>query len=104
SEFLRFVKTSASEGHVDTAISTYRRNDGASVALVAAVHIADGDYYRKLQNQFTNFDAVLYEMVKPKDRDATPIPPSAHPIRTLQMGMNNLLKLAFQLDAIDYSP
>lgn len=103
-EFMRFVKENGSEGHVDTAITTYRRNDGVSVALVAAVHIADGKYYKKLQTRFKDFDAVLYEMVKPKDEQITRDRQSDSGISTLQIGMKNLLELEFQLDAIDYSP
>ena len=104
SKFLRFVATSADEGHVDTAIVTYKRQDGISVALVGAVHIADGDYYTKLQAHFKDYDAVLYEMVKPKEMPASGAPASASPISMLQIGMKRLLALEFQLDAIDYSP
>jgi hypothetical protein len=104
SEFLRFVKTGSSEGHVDTAIATYRHPDGTSVTLVAAIHIADGEYYRQLQKTFEQFDAVLYEMVKPKTPVPTNAPSSGHPVRLMQNGMKSLLALEFQLDGIDYSP
>jgi len=104
SKFLRFVATSADEGHVDTAIVTFKRQDGVSVALIGAVHIADGDYYTKLQTHFKDYDAVLYEMVKPREMPASGGPASASPISMLQIGMKRLLALEFQLDAIDYSP
>ena len=103
SAFLRFVKTSPSQGHVDTAITTYRHPDGTSVSLVAAVHIADAEYFRKLQKRFADFEAVLYEMVKPKEAGATDILKSGNPIRSFQTGMKTLLNLEFQLDAMDYS-
>lgn len=104
SQFLRFVPTNASEGRVDTAIKTYRRPDGVSVALVAAVHVADADYYQKLQARLKSFDAVLYEMVKPKDLALPRGARTDSPVSALQIGIKNLLALEFQLDAIDYSP
>ena len=104
SRFIRFVQTSGEEGHVDTAITTYARADGVSVALMSAVHIADGEYYRKLQRRFKEFDSVLYEMVKPREMPATRELQSNSPVSMLQVGAKNLLGLEFQLDAIDYSP
>jgi len=103
SPFMRFVPTNAGEGNVDTAIKTYRRQDGVTVTLVAAVHVADADYYQKLQARFKTFDAVLYEMVKPKDMEKVS-ERQMSPVSALQTGIKNLLALEFQLDAIDYSP
>ncbi|MBI4657385.1 MAG: hypothetical protein HY735_00825 [Verrucomicrobia bacterium] len=101
---MRFVKTSASEGHVDTAVTSYRRADGVSVVLIAAVHIADADYYEKLQKRFKDFDAVLYEMVKPKEKPMPNRQPADNPVSLMQIGIKNLLELEYQLDAVDYSP
>ena len=103
SRFMRFVQTSESEGHVDTASTTYSRADGVRVDLVAAVHIADRRYYQTLDRQFTNYDVVLYEMVKPSDVHVTSSERSASPVSALQIGMKKLLGLEFQLDAINYS-
>ena len=100
---MRFVQTTESEGHVDTAIRSYARADGVIVDLVAAVHIADQQYYKSLNRRFTNYDVVLYEMVKPDDVVPTPSPRSDNPVSALQNGMKRLLGLEFQLDAIDYA-
>ena len=103
SRFMRFVQTTENEGHVDTAISRYARADGVSVDLIAAVHIADQQYYKSLNRRFTNYDVVLYEMVKPDDVAPTPSQHSDNPVSALQNGMKRLLGLEFQLDAIDYA-
>ena len=57
-----------------------------------------------LNKTFQSDDAVLYEMVKPKDA-GTPEPgqKSDNPINQLQHMMKDVLDLDFQLDDIDYS-
>lgn len=101
--FMRFVKTGDREGHVDTAIQTYRHPSGVQVALIGAVHIGDKAYYDMLNKRFKSYDSVLYEMVKDKDVDPADLSASGHPISQMQKGMKNMLGLAFQLEGIDYS-
>lgn len=83
-----------------------RRDDGASVDLVGAIHIADRTYFEALNKRFRDYDAVLFEMVggdgdmaeklaRPADQD--------HPIRFFQVLLKNALDLSFQVDAIDYT-
>ncbi len=105
SEFLKFVEDKGG-GKLETAIATYRNADGVAVHLVGAVHIADQSYYDGLNRTFKDYDAVLYEMVKPKD--AAPPQPgeeraSGSMISMIQRFMKDTLDLKFQLDAIDYS-
>ena len=56
---------------LDTSIVTYtgKNKSGESIAvdLVGAVHVADAVYYTKLNQQFQNYDRLLYELVAPKD-------------------------------------
>ncbi len=76
-----------------------------TVDLVAAIHVADGDYYRRLNREFARYDAVLYELVAPEE-SKTPRPgedTGHHPVSLLQNGMKDLLELEFQLKGIDYS-
>ena len=56
---------------LDTAIANYSsKNDPElSVALVGAVHVADDDYYQRLNEELQGYDAVLYELVIPTDQD-----------------------------------
>ncbi len=99
--FLRFQKVGKDGGRLQTGIVTYKNSSGQEVTLFAAVHIGDGKYYWKLQEQFAECDALLYEMVKPKS--ATPEPGGGSSwVSFLQRAMKFALKLEFQLDAIDY--
>ncbi|MFY9345763.1 MAG: hypothetical protein WAT39_24945 [Planctomycetota bacterium] len=102
SDFVRFVKV-GDGGHLDTAITTYRRGD-VTLTLFGAVHIADAACYTALNDRFTQCDVLLYELVGPADYR-----PSKNreergfsPISLLQQGLKNSMELAFQLDEIDY--
>lgn len=105
SEFLRFVDDHHGGGKLETAIATYQNEAGVKVHLVAAVHIADQSYYDGLNKTFKGYDAVLYEMVKP--RNAAPPRPgeerSTSFITVIQRFMKDTLDLKFQLDQIDYT-
>jgi hypothetical protein len=99
---VRFVKV-GDGGHLDTAITTYRKGD-VEVVLYGAVHIADGACYATLNDRFTTCDVLLYELVGPadyrpkKDREER----GFSPISMLQQGLKNSLELSFQLDEVDY--
>lgn len=77
---------------------------GAEIDLIGAVHVGERSYYKELNKRFANYDAVLYELVadpqanRPKQREAG----GFNPIGSLQTGMKDVLKLAFQLEEIDY--
>ena len=38
------------------------------VELIAAVHIADSVYYKRMEKLFAGYDSLLYELVKPKGK------------------------------------
>ena len=104
--FLRFVEEGKDGGRLETAVATYQNDKGQTVQLVAAVHIADTAYYKQLNKLFEGYDALLYEMVKPKDMGA-PMKgargSSVNWVRMLQKGLKTFLELDYQLDGIDYS-
>lgn len=126
SEFLRFVDLGGGEGRLETAVVTYVRDaprSGAGgekrvparkraggtrargrvrVDLVAAVHVADGAYYRELQRRFEGYDAVLYELVKPEGAEPVHEPGSGGLLEAFQRGLKEALGLDFQLDVLDY--
>ena len=127
SQFLRFVETGPQTGRVETAVTSYQTDAGVQVDLVAAIHVADKTYYQTLNQRFSTYDAVLYEMIKikkprPSPAKTSPIPPpnrkrnrpgqaSKNPriagqILAVQMqkAMQSLLKLQSQVEEIDYSP
>jgi hypothetical protein len=101
SDFVRFVKV-ADGGHLDTAITTYRKGD-VEVVLFGAVHIADAACYATLNDRFTQCEVLLYELVGPADhRPKKDDERGFNPLSLLQQGLKNSLELTFQLDEIDY--
>jgi hypothetical protein len=107
--FLRLAEDGAAGGRLETADVTYKRPDGTSVCLISAIHIGERAYFEGLNASFRKYDAVLFELVKPKDGllpgapgAAEPQGAGGNPIRDFQRLMNDTLNLSFQLDVIDY--
>ena len=82
-EFIRFTDDGKGGGTLDTAIATYRNADGVEVDLVAALHVGEASYYKGLSETFDGYDALLYELVKPKDG---PVPGSRVAVRPARGG------------------
>jgi hypothetical protein len=75
-----------------------------SVDLIGAVHVGDLKYYERLNEEFKQYDALLFELVAPPN---TKVPKgrgtsSSHPVGALQNGLKGLLDLEHQLECIDY--
>lgn len=51
---------------LDTAVVTFKAKDGATVDLIAAIHIGDSEYYEELNSRFKDYDVVLYELIAPE--------------------------------------
>lgn len=96
---------------LQTNIVSFRGTKGpykrVTVDLIGAIHVGDKSYYEALNKKFTEYEAVLYELVAP---EGTRIPKgghkegfSLHPISGLQNGMKSMLKLEHQLEQIDYT-
>ena len=108
--FLRLVDEGAAGGRLETSDVTYRNADGVTVRLVSVVHIGERPYYRDIGRSFEGDDAVLYELVKPKDA-GVPVPDQvregerggAAGVGEFQRMLKDVLNLDFQLDAIDYT-
>lgn len=88
------------------AIATYVPQDRdriLSVDLVSAIHIGDPSYYAELNRRFEKYDALLYELVAPKNAVVTNrLAKRKGFISSAQIGMTKLLDLSFQLDEINY--
>jgi hypothetical protein len=108
-QFIRVVRDGEDQPTaLQTAIVHYgpadRRRDDVGVSLIAAVHVGDADYYDRLNAEFANYDAVLYELVAP---EGTRVPRGGqsdpgNPIALLQNGLKGMLDLEHQLEKIDY--
>ena len=101
-EFLRFQEGKPGEGKFETAIVTYGGKDAIEVDLIAAVHIADASYYQELQKRFATYDALLYEMIKPRDAEPVPGTRPDNLLTAFQRFLKDILDLQFQLDSLDY--
>jgi hypothetical protein len=106
SDYLRFHEKAKGAALQVGIISLQHKTTGAKVDLVGAVHIGDADYYRTLNKDFKKYDAVLYEMVKPKDLDPGKLNQGRKQssVSFLQRFMKTQLDLAYQLDEVDYGP
>lgn len=91
---------------LQVAIASYVPRSGATgtrVDLISAIHIGDSGYYEELNDRFRSYDALLYELIAPKDvvisrQDSE----RSGVISNTQIMMKNMLELSFQLDEIDY--
>ena len=125
-KFIR-IDEDASAVRLQTAVTRYEKN-GATVDLIGAIHIADRDYYAKLNARFKNYEVLLFEMVGGEkivpankapeppaaDEPATPeiplVGPPAPPkkerdlsaLRKIYQATADFLNLVGQVDAIDY--
>lgn len=75
------------------------------VELIGVVHIGEQDYFAAFNEQFKQYDALLYELVAPEGtRVERREEDGMNPVAALQKGMMSALGLQFQLEHIDYSP
>lgn len=109
SDFMRMERNPSGDiTSLDTSVVRYRGVSPYSanlveVDLISAVHIGSADYYDQLNALFKRYDALLYELIAPKDHEIRMATPSASPLSKLQLGITNLLGLEFQLDRVDYT-
>ena len=92
---------------LETSIVRYVPASGEgdlTVDLVAAVHIGDRDYYKKLNRQFQQYDVVLYELVA---APGTRIPKGGKrdldPLGLIMQVAKSVLELELQTERIDYT-
>ncbi len=111
--FMRIRKDSKGrEIALETSITRYEltteKGDRITVDLIGAVHIGEKEYFEALNKRFEQYESMLYELVAPK---GTVIPKGGgrgdgiptNPIAALQIGMQSVLGLEFQLEHIDYT-
>lgn len=107
--FLRLARDDKDQPvSMETAIVRYKaqspENKDVTIDLIGAVHIGEKSYYDKLNHEFEQYEALLYELVAP---EGTRVPKgggtgSGHPVALLQNGMKDMLELEHQLEYIDY--
>ncbi|MES2997278.1 MAG: hypothetical protein V4733_10760 [Verrucomicrobiota bacterium] len=116
-DFIR-VTEDATAARLQTAVTRYEKN-GVTVDLVGAVHIADEAYYKALQERFTTYESLLFEMIggehlgrqyaadvegepaQPKEQDAEA--KTFNGLRTIYESVANYLELSGQAEHINYA-
>lgn len=65
-----FIRVSEDEAaaRLQTAVTRYQK-DGVTVDLIGAIHIADKEYYKNLNQRFDDYDAMLFEMIGGREQD-----------------------------------
>jgi hypothetical protein len=107
--FVRLVRDargepSALETATTSLVASSGPAKGVSVDLFAAVHVAEPSYYQHLNSEFKKYDAVLYELIAPEEKNlARRIKEQKSSVSVFQEAIKDLLQLEFQLDAVDYS-
>ncbi len=107
-DYIRYTEQ-GKEAKLQTAIAHFvRGRDGATVDLIAVVHVADQAYYDELDNRMIVYDAVLYEMVGGPYRQEVEENAKAEgsPLQGLALVhgvIQTLLELEYQKDGIDYT-
>ncbi|TVU06297.1 hypothetical protein EJB05_49502 [Eragrostis curvula] len=107
-------------GELQTAVVRFEKrfpwsllNPFLHVDLVSTVHIADKEYFDRLQQALEGYDCVLYEMVTSRDNLNNPKGPMAAKkmkasrrgfsiLGFIQKQMARILSLDYQLDCLDY--
>ncbi|MGA2584327.1 MAG: hypothetical protein ABSG31_13700, partial [Tepidisphaeraceae bacterium] len=109
--FMQFVDDGHGGGTFQTAEVAFQNSAGVTVTLIGAIHIGEQSYYDALNTEFQSYDAVLYEMIKPKDAPP-PAPGDDGPssghgemsaVHNFQRMLKDTLQLDYQLDDIDYT-
>lgn len=104
-DYLRYTK--GTPGKLETGVVTLRAPGGQTLDLIAAVHVADASYYKKLNERFKAYDAVLYELILPEEVAGQPLPAqmeTSGALSGIQGMMASGLGLVTQLGYVDYSP
>jgi hypothetical protein len=102
----RFIRLQEKDGQataLEVAVTRYTNKDkSVTVDLVGVVHIGDRAYYKKLNERFEQYDAVLYELVAPPGTQVPKKGKSDSPFALIHTLISTLLDLDSQLACIDY--
>lgn len=105
-DYVRYRSAGEEADVLETAVSRFQKGDHV-LDLIAVVHLADGEYFKRLKQALTPYDAVYYELVGgpyTEERASTTVgaDEDMSQIHGLQQMATRLLGLEFQLDGLDY--
>lgn len=98
--YSRTVQTAPDTFAMQTGSRTFQRAGSPDIDLVGVVHVAEKDYYRRIQARLGRADVVLYEGVANKDGAASEVATG----KTAYGRLASSLGLVVQQPGIDYSP
>lgn len=101
SSYIRYKQGSnpTQDGDLQIAVTDYiSSNSKVTVTLYGVVHVADAEYYKRVQQDLDKYDAVLYEGIKTDQKPN----PETKGLNAIQKLLGNILGLQFQKDGIDY--
>lgn len=100
--YVRFEAAERGEdGSLQCAVATFRHpTRDQTVVLYGVVHIAEAEYYARVQQDLDSYTTVLYEGVAPGKDEPTEADKS---LGDLQKAMGEMLGLTFQKDGINYT-
>jgi hypothetical protein len=99
SQFVRFVEDGQGGGTLQVALNSYVDPAGHRVDLISAIHVAEPQFYEALNEKFSAYDRVLYEMItdgEPHAHLAAGGVPATHERLMRELGLQS------QLRGIDY--
>ncbi len=109
-DFIR-VDEDAHAARLQTGITRYQKGD-VVLDLIGAVHVADKEYFVQLNEEFTKYESVLFEMVGGENlvNGQVPAPAPGQKVDTMTLllgkaytAMEKFLALSGQKDHVDYS-
>lgn len=99
---VRFQQGQGNNAALQCGVSTYTHPDSdVEIVLYGVVHIADKDYFDRVQADLDSYTTVLFEGVAPGKKAAEPNE-ELKAIGQMQEVFGKLLGLTFQKDGIDY--
>lgn len=117
-ELTNFIRVNDDGTHarLQTSVTSYKKEDH-KVTLVGAIHIADKDYFDALNQEFTKYPVLLFELIggenavkhldgkpAPKEKpDEQPDERPAEGLRGLYGSFASTMQLAEQIEHIDYT-
>lgn len=61
--YMLLESSSRNSQSLSTPVAAYVNDEGAEVALIGAIHVAEADYYAWLNKLFGSYDVLLFEMI-----------------------------------------
>jgi hypothetical protein len=106
SSYVRVIYQREEPRALQTSVTRFVPQAGENelvVDLVAAVHLGDRLYYKRLNQLLKRYDVVLYELVAPSGEEVPDLKDGDNPLRVMHRLMQSVLGLSSQLEEVEYT-